>query len=83
MRRSRALLERHELVRLLAHLRLGGYPARPPPAPLPEAPPVTYGAVSRKRPQPPRAPLQPPRPALEPPGDDANQIPPGWEDWLD
>lgn len=66
MGRSRALLERHELIPILVHLRLGGYPARPPPAPVLETPRVTYGAVGRKRPQPSRAQLQPPRQAPEP-----------------
>ena len=84
MRRSRALLERHELVRLLANLRLGGYPARPPPAPVPEAPPVTFGAVGGRRPLHLLGPgRQVPPPTPEPPSDDHNQIPPGWEDWLD
>ena len=84
MRRSRAILERHELVRLLTALHLAGYPRRPPAAPIPEGPPVTYGAVGARRSTPPPRPgLQVPSPPLEPPQNEHNQVPPGWEDWLD
>jgi len=84
MRRSRAILERHELLRLLTALRLAGYPRRPPAASVPEGPPVTYGAVGRRRsPPPPRPGLQAPQPAPESQQDEHNQIPPGWEDWQD
>jgi hypothetical protein len=84
MRRSRAILERHELTRLLTALHLAGYPRRPPAAPVPEGPPVTYGAVGRRRsPPPPRPGLQAPHPPLEPLPDEHSQVPPGWEDWLD
>lgn len=74
MRRSRAILERHELVRLLSNLGLGKPPPRPPPAPVPEGPAVTFGSVGKRRSQPARPPDRQPDP------DDICQIPPGWEE---
>ena len=73
MTRSRAIMERCELTRLLRSLSLGAHPIRPPPVPVPEGPPITYGAVGRRR-----QPEQTPRPVAD---DSDSQIPPDWEDW--
>jgi hypothetical protein len=83
MTRTRAIMERAELVRLLAHLRLGGHPPRPPPAPVPSTAPVTYGAVGRRggAPRPPLVPAAPATPAPAEPEVEDSQVPPGWEDW--
>jgi hypothetical protein len=78
MRRTKTIVERAELLRLLRHLGLGRCPPRPPPAPIPEAPPVTYGAVGR-----PARPLPLPPSRTGAAGDDISQIPPGWEEWTD
>ena len=83
MLRSRALLERHEWTRLLTHLAIGRYPARPPPAAVPSTAPITYGAVGRRvksRPNELEA-AKAPVPDLPVEPDDISQIPPGWEDW--
>ena len=74
MARSRPILERLELVRLLKALSLGAYPIRPPPVPVPDGPPVTYGAVGRRR--------TPPEDRQAARSQEVDsQIPPGWEDW--
>ena len=86
MHRSRALIVRFELNRLLKSLAIGSYPVRPPPAAVPETAPVTYGAVGkRSKPRPPEdllAPLDvetesvPSEPEWE-----VSQAPPDWDDW--
>src|ERR1017187_5258129 len=48
MHRSKALVVRLELNRLLKSLAIGCYPVRPPPAAVPETAPVTYGAVGKR-----------------------------------
>jgi hypothetical protein len=85
MQRSKALIERLELARLMRNLAIGSYPTRPPPVPVPETAPVTYGAVGRRRskPQPPEnlspSDSGPARATLEP--EESSQIPPDWDNW--
>jgi len=87
MHRSRALIVRLELNRLLKSLAIGCYPVRPPPAAVPETAPVTYGAVgkrSKTRPIPTET-SEPPdaEPGSVPsePEWEVSQVPPKWDDW--
>ena len=78
MHRSRALIERHELVRLLKNLAIGSYPVRPPPADVPETAPVTYGAVGRRTRPSPQERISDANP---PEHEEVSQIPADWDDW--
>lgn len=62
MTRTAVLVERAELLRLLAALRIQAPPCRPPPVPLPEVPAETIQGQERwgRRRPPPRAPCVPP-----------------------
>ena len=73
MSRSRPLLDRLELTRLLKSLGQLGYPARPPPRPPPAVPePVDPGSALEAS--------QLVGLAVQLFSDDMNQCPPGWED---
>ena len=79
MHRSRALIERHELVRLLKSLNIGRYPVRPPAA-VPETAPVTYGAVGRSSKL--KATTTETSSDAKPSDpEEVSQIPPDWDDW--
>ena len=88
MQRSRALIVRLELNRLLKSLSIGCYPVRPPPAAVPETAPVTYGSVGkRSKPRPiPSENSAPPDVETESvplePEWEVSQVPPdGWDEW--
>ena len=87
MHRSKALVVRLELNRLLKSLAIGCYPVRPPPAAVPETAPVTYGAVGKRSKPRPITPENFAPPDLETesvpsePEWEVSQASPDWDDW--
>ncbi|MGI5844429.1 MAG: hypothetical protein ACOX9B_09680 [Candidatus Xenobium sp.] len=80
--RTRAVVERAELARIQGYLRLGGYPARPPPGPLTEGPPITWGAVGRRSGGLRRELVGQETLSTSPEGQGGESwAPPGWDDW--